>query len=183
MDIPSSLDDLDTDLVNMFQHGDQYVYSMLYNKYAPAVLGVLIRTLGDQKLAEECMHKTFFKIWSERSGYKPGKERLFTWMIKIAKDCASCLPMEMRTQLADDIREEIDLVYAMDIKSYLHERQRIEGIDFAAGIDVTIKEAMHLIYFESYSFAGTAEKLHLSVDMLREKMIKTIKQIKGSVLA
>ena len=85
--------------------------------------------------------------------------------------------------MADEIREEIDLVYAMDIKRYLQEMQKTQGEQFAAGLDLSIREAIHLIYFESFSFAGAAQKIGIPVDTLRGKMIQTIKQIKGSFLA
>jgi|GEM_PF-1684356 len=182
MTVPSPADDLDNNLIAMFQHGDKEVYSRLYSKYAPAVLGVLNRMLGDKKLAEDCVNDTFCTIWSQREDYDPAKERLFTWMMKIAKNCADCLPPDKRNQMADEIREEIDLVYAMDIKRYLQEMQKEQGDNFAAGLDVTIREAIRLIYFESYSFAGAAQQIGIQVDQLRGKMIQTIKQIKGSLL-
>lgn len=183
MIFPSAPDDVEHNIVTMFQHGDKEVYSKLYSKYAPAVLGVLSRMVGDKALAEECTNDAFCTIWSQRANYDPNKERLFTWMIKIAKHCASCLPPEKRNQMADEIREEIDLVYAMDIKRYLQDMQKEQGDTFASGLDVTIRKAMDLIYFESHSFAGAAEKIGIPVDELREKMIQTIKQIKGSLLA
>jgi RNA polymerase sigma-70 factor (ECF subfamily) len=183
MILPSALTDVDDNLVTLFQHGDKEVYTRLYNKYAPAVLGVLSRMVGDKALAEECTNDAFCTIWAQRKDYDPAKERLFTWMIKIAKHCAACLPPEKRNQMADEIREEIDLVYAMDIKRYLQDMQKEQGDNFAAGLDVTIREAIHLIYFESYSFAGAAQKMSIPVDSLRGKMIQTIKQIKGSLLA
>ena len=183
MILPSPPDDVDNNLVSMFQHGDKEVYSRLYNKYAPAVLGVLTRLVGDRAIAEECANDAFCTIWSRRKDYDPAKERLFTWMIKIAKHSAACLPPDKRNQMADQIREEIDLVYAMDIKTYLQEMQKEQGDNFAAGLDVTIREAIHLIYFESHSFAGAAQRIGIPVDKLREKMIQTIRQIKGSLLA
>lgn len=183
MSIPSPLDDLDKNIVTLFQQGDKNDYLKLYNKYAPAVLGVLTRSLGNQKLAEECVNESFCKIWSARLTYDPAKERLFTWMLKIAKSCPLFGSLAAQKHLDDEIREGMDLVYAMDIKAYLHQKQRTEGNDFAAGLDANIKEAIRLIYFETHSFAVTAEKLGMSVDALRGKMVKTIKQLKGSVLA
>lgn len=183
MPVPSPLDDLDKNMVVLFQQGDKSDYLKLYNKYAPAVLGVLTRTLGNQKLAEECVHESFCKIWAERLNYDPAKERLFTWMLKIARSCALFVPLAEKGHLDDEIREEIDLVYATDIKAYLVEKQRTDGDVFAAGVDADIREAIDLIYFENYNFALAAEKLKISVDALRGKMVKTIKQLKGSVIA
>jgi len=183
MAVPSPLDDLDKNMGVLFLQGDKRDYLKLYNKYAPAVLGVLTRTIGNQKLAEECINESFCKIWAERLNYDPEKERLFTWMLKIAKSCPLFGSLAIEKHLDDEIREGMDLVYATDIKSYLHEKQRMEGDNFAAGVDASIKQAIHLIYFENCSFAAAAEKLNISVDTLRGKMVKTIKQLKGSVLA
>lgn len=177
------LNDIDINIVAVFQHGDEEDYSRLYNKYAPAVLGVLTRTLGDQQLAEQCMHEAFCKIWSERLKYDPEKERLFTWMIKIAKACAARNPLTEKAFADDEIREEIDLIYATDIRSYLQDKQLHDGEGFATGIDDSIRQALHLIYFESLGFAEAAKKLNLPADVLRANMIKTIRKLKGSILA
>jgi predicted DNA-binding protein (UPF0251 family) len=93
------------------------------------------------------------------------------------------LAVTRENHLDDLIREEIDLIYAMDIKAYLLKKQQDEAEVFAVGIDADIKEAIRLIYFENCSFAAAAEKLEMPVDVLRGKMVKTIKQLKGSVLA
>jgi len=179
----SALEDLDKNIVAMFQNGDKASYLKLYNKYAPAVLGILTRCLGDKNLAEECTQDTFCKIWHERLQYDPEKERLFTWMLKVAKSSNLYGTLMADRKVDDEIREEFDLIYATDIKSYLQQKVVEEGSNFAVSVNVTIREAIRLIYFESYTFAATAEELGISVDALRAEMVKTIKQLKGSVLA
>jgi RNA polymerase sigma factor (sigma-70 family) len=181
---PSPLDDMERNIVVLFQRGYPDDYHNIYNKYAPAVLGVLTRTLGNQKLAEDCVKEAFCRIWSERLSYDPQKERLFTWMLKIARGAAMFGAVAVaQDQLDNEIREGIDLVYATDIKAYLHERQRAEGDSFTTGISTDIRAAIQLIYFENCSFAVAAQKLMIPADQLRGEMIKTIKQLKGSVLA
>jgi len=178
----SSLDEMDKNMVDMFKNGDYSDYRKLYDKYAPAVLGVFIRTLGDRKLAEDCVKASFCEIWMQRLTYDPDKERLFTWMLKIAKTCSICAPLAEKNYVDSEIREEIDLVYATDIKAYLTGKKSAEGEGFGLGVSEEIKEAINLIYFKGLSFAVAAEELGISVEMLRGKMIKTIKQLKGSVL-
>jgi RNA polymerase sigma factor (sigma-70 family) len=183
MAVLTPLEDMDKNMVILIQKGDKSDYIKLYSKYAPAVLGVLTRTLGSPQQAEECLQELFCKVWEERYNYEPGKERLFTWMLKVAKTCSLFGAVTRENHLDDLIREEIDLIYAMDIKAYLLKKQQDEAEVFAVGIDADIKEAIRLIYFENCSFAAAAEKLEMPVDVLRGKMVKTIKQLKGSVLA
>jgi RNA polymerase sigma factor (sigma-70 family) len=179
----ASLDVVDNNVKHLFQYGGKEDYLKLYNKYAPAVLGVLTRTLGDQQLAEKCIHETFCRVWAERNNYDPNKERVFTFVLKIARECAAKWPMDEKINLYDEIREEIDLVYATDISTYLQEKKLADGDNFACTVDETIRAAIGLIYFKAYSFSAAAAELGLSVDTLREKMIKAIKQLKGSLLA
>ncbi len=180
---PSPLDELDKSIVELFKWGDQKDYLKLYNKYAPAVYGVLLRTLDNGKMAQECLYASFVGIWAQRLTYDPAKERLFTWMLKIVKDNAKGAALENGKYLDDEIREEIDLVYATDIRKYLCEKRDAEGADFAAGVSTEIRTAIHLIYFEGLSFSAAATQLNLSVETLRGMMIKTIKQLKGAVVS
>ncbi|HEY0177860.1 MAG TPA: sigma factor [Pedobacter sp.] len=183
MAIPSCADGMDENMTALFREGDESDYLKLYNKYAPAVLGVLTRSIGNQKKAEECMHEAFCKIWSERLNYDPEKERLFTWMLKTAKKSAMYEAVTRNKCPDDEIREEFDLVYAMDIRSYLQKKRQTEGAQFAAGVNEKIRTAINLIYFDAWSFADAAKKSGISTEALRGEMIRTIKQLKGSVLA
>lgn len=182
MTYTSPLDELDKNVVAMFKEGSQKDYLKLYNKYAPAIMGVLIRTLGDKEIAEKCVNTVFFEIWSKRLEYDPEKERLFTWILKIVKSCAKCASSSEQKYLDDEIREEIDMVYAMDIQAYLENKKRTEGENFGLKVSETIRKAIHLIYFQRYSFSDAAAHLGMPVEHLRAEMIKNIKQLKGTVL-
>lgn len=179
----SSLDDVDNKIVILFQQGDKNDYLKLYSKYAPAVLGVLTRILGNKELAEKCVNETFCSVWQTRMNYNPQKERIFTFVLKVAKEFATQMGMDQRVNLNEQIREEIDMVYATDIKSYLQDKFQTEGDNFAFGIDESIRAAIDLIYFRSYSFSAAANTVNIPVEQLRAQMIKTIKRLKGSVLA
>lgn len=183
MEFSSSDTDAEKNMLILFQQGEINSYNNLYNKYAPAILGVLIRTIGDKYLAEECMQTVFIRIWAERLNYNPSKERLFTWLLKIAKSCAANILTVHKKYLDEEIREEINLVYAADIKVYLINKKQLEGASFAAQIDESLKQAIQLVYFESCSFTTAAEKAGISTEILRGKMVMTIKQLKGSQLA
>lgn len=167
------------DTINSFQQGDKTAFKELYDKYSPAILGVLIRAMADQKLAEECLSKVFCKVWSQRLCYHPEKEGLFTWILSIACGCATN-EMSDGKQSSDQILEDINLVCATDAKAYLKQKIRTEPANIENCISATMLQAIDLVYFKSNAFALTAEKLNMSVDSLKREMIKTIKQLMGS---
>lgn len=179
---PSPLDEMDKNMVALFRRGDEKDYRNIYNKYAPAVLGVLIRTFGDVNLAEECVKASFCEMWNKRLTFDPSKERLFTWMLKMVKGSDSFQSVKNEQFIDNEIREEIDLVYATDIKFFLQQKNEDDGERFAAEIDEDVKKAIFLIYFKGYSFSSAAEQLGIPVVILRGNMIKILKQLKGTVI-
>ncbi|UKT63022.1 hypothetical protein [Pedobacter mucosus] len=161
-----------------FENSDRKALLELYSKYAPAIFGILTRTITDQNLAKECLTRSFCKIWSERLSYDPAKEHLFTWMVKVARSCAQSKPFASKDQLDNNIREDIDLIFGTNIRAYLHRQCHAEGKNFGTCLDITMRQAINMIYFESQFFAITAEKFGMSLDGLKRKTIQSIRKLK-----
>lgn len=175
--VPLIPGDMEKNITALFKQGDKSGCALLYQYYGSAVFGVLTRMVKDQQLAEKYIVQVFCEIWDQRLNYDPVTGSLFPWILKIVKSCIAA-------QYIDTIsREEINLIYATDIQAWLQEIKAEQGDNFAADIDETRKEALRLVYFESFSFVAAAEKLQLSSDALKLEIVKTIKQLKGSVLA
>lgn len=60
----------------------------LYDRYAIALLVAIIRIVPQKEMAEDTLEKTFIKIWNTFDLYSPKNQKLFTWMIRIARDKA-----------------------------------------------------------------------------------------------
>nr|GFD57369.1 hypothetical protein [Tanacetum cinerariifolium] len=85
-------------------------------------------------LAEECVKASFCEMWNKRLTFDPSKERLFTWMLKMVKGSDSFQCVKNDQFIDNEIREEIDLVYATDIKFFLQQKNEDDGERFAAEI-------------------------------------------------
>lgn len=162
------------------QNDDREAFLKLYHKYAPAILGILTRTIVDRELAIECLNRSFYKIWSGRLNYDPGKERLFTWMVKIAMSCTNSEPFAQKNQSDNNLREAIDLILGTNIKTYLELKYQTEGGNFGYCLDSTMMQAINLIYFKSQGFVITSEKLGMSLDELKRIIIQAIRRLKTS---
>lgn len=60
-------------------------YNEIYQRYSSALLGVLIRDLGDKVTAEECLVSCFVKAWQDWVTNGPREEKIFIWLLRIAK--------------------------------------------------------------------------------------------------
>ncbi len=66
----------------------QVDFSTLYDRYAPALLGIITKIISDEKEAVNVLEATFTKVWSEIDQFKPEKQPIFTWLLLIARTTA-----------------------------------------------------------------------------------------------
>ena len=57
-------------------------YSGIYDKYAPALYGVILQHIPDRHLAGDILQKSFVKIWEDFHSYNVSKNTLFTFMLR-----------------------------------------------------------------------------------------------------
>ena len=60
----------------------------IYDKYAPAVYGIIYRILHDKHSAEECLLATFLKAWNDSATIRNSDVSLFTCLLQIARKIA-----------------------------------------------------------------------------------------------
>lgn len=74
------------ELVTLLKQQDQNAFSYLYDNYAAALTGIIMRMVEDTQLAEDILQEAFLKIWNNFRQYDNAKGRLFTWMINITRN-------------------------------------------------------------------------------------------------
>jgi RNA polymerase sigma-70 factor, ECF subfamily len=74
------------ELVVQLQNRSQTAFSYLYDNYAGALNGVILRLVDDAALAEDILQEAFLKIWNNFNSYDAARGRLFTWMVNITRN-------------------------------------------------------------------------------------------------
>ena len=59
-----------------------------YAEYGRVVFAYLVRTLGDHATAEDVQQQVFVEVWQRGPTFDPGRGRLFTWVMTIARSRA-----------------------------------------------------------------------------------------------
>lgn len=165
-------------LVKAIQQGKQEVLGLLYDAYAPVMMGVITRIIPDKEVAEEVLHETFVAIWSRIGIYDSSKNRLLIWGLAIARGIAlealktgkykpesteekeTCLPEEksLRDMVLQDIQQESKLFKC------LKEQER------------TI---LDLIYLQGKSCAEVTDELGISEETLKSSLKKAFIHLKA----
>ena len=155
--------------------GDQYNFQMLYKMYAKTLLGVILRIVKSEEAAEDVLQETFVKIWQAISQYEKNKGRLFTWMIKVARNTAidqvrskGYVNSERNTsldQLPSQFENQNALLFNPDTIGVKKLTERLK---------VAEKEVLDLIYFNGYTHAEVAEELGIPIGTVKTRLRSAI---------
>lgn len=163
------------ELVRRLQLRDQAAASLLYDSYAPALLGVITRIVRSEQAAEDVMQECFVKIWASVGSYDSTKGKLFTWLISIARHAAVDAvrsPHYRNSQHTLEVKEDMSSCPPCST----------DGMDaelLARSLRPEYREVIDLLYFGGYSHKQAAERLGLPLGTVKTRARKAILQLRA----
>jgi len=82
------LDAPDETLVIQVARGNSVALEVLYDRYASTVLGISVKVVGDQALAEDVLQETFWRVWQSAATYQSQRGSFTSWLFRIARNLA-----------------------------------------------------------------------------------------------
>lgn len=76
------------ELVELLKLRENKAFNYLYEHYSGALYGVIMPIVNEAEVASDVLQEVFVNIWRKIESYDPGKGRLFTWMLNIARNAA-----------------------------------------------------------------------------------------------
>lgn len=77
---------IDSILAERLKQRDEKALAEVYDRYSPALMGVLLKITQDREAAEDILQEVFLKIWRHSESFDEKKGKLFTWMLNIARN-------------------------------------------------------------------------------------------------
>ncbi len=137
--------------------GNKDALSAVYDKYGACIFGMFQKVTGSEIMAEKALQSCFSSIWRHREEYNQSSERLFLWILSIAKKTAFRL---IETNKSNPENQGAGLFVSGD------------KVKFEEGRDSTLM--MELIIFGAISQEEVAKKAGISVNELRQLIRKEI---------
>lgn len=148
--------------------------SMLYDKYASALFGVIIRITRQEEAAEEVLQDAMLKIWNNASQYDPDKGKLLPWIMNIARNAAidriRLKKINRKTQELEPVSHTLeedalnpDVIGLKELTEKLIPDQ---------------KAIIDLIYFNGYTQSETAEALNIPVGTVKTRLRAAILKLR-----
>ncbi len=154
----------DQHLAVSVKQGNIHTLGFLYDKYAPALMGIINRIINNKVQAEEILQITFVKIRDQIDLFDSSTSSLFTWLINIARQSA------FDKSKSDNLKDQgfIDTLNKQNINNIE------EDLSFPGSIQ---KLSFDLIYYKGLNCNEAAAELKIPVDELKKNIRIAIKNL------
>ena len=160
----------DGELLSAIARGDRQAYRALYERYAPILLGLLSRILGDRGEAEDVLQEVFLQIWKKAGDFDERRGRALHWLATIARNRAldRRSTIESRRRLApvavpDTAHQQpLDPVEAANVAEEARHLHRA-----LAQIPEAQRQVLLLAYFDGLSQTEIAERVGLPLGTVK----------------
>lgn len=86
---------VEVDIVRQLKDKDVTTFGRLYECYAPALYGMILKLTPDDKEAASLLEQSFLEIWLQIQGFDTAKDKLFLWMVRITiRHCKDVLGLQ-----------------------------------------------------------------------------------------
>lgn len=155
-------------LIFRVQQSDQAALGELYDAYGGALYGVIIRIVRSRELAEQALQDTFVKVWRNAVSYDPGKGRLFTWLLNIARNTAIDITRTTGFQQQQKTESLDHLVHQAGGDSinpdHLGLRETVHRLD------EKYRSLINLVYFKGYTQEEVAEETGIPLGTVKTRL-------------
>jgi RNA polymerase sigma factor, sigma-70 family len=163
-------------IINLLRDRDERGLTMLYDDYAPALLGIISGIVHHHQTAEEVLQETFLKVWTSIEGYNHKRGTFFTWMATIARHKA----IDKVRLKSFGASEELDThkhggSATMSIDSIMDSQQLL------ATLDPNQSKVLALIYLSGMSQQQTAEALDIPLGTVKTRIRLALKALRDEL--
>jgi DNA-directed RNA polymerase specialized sigma24 family protein len=149
----------DKNFSELLKAGDKAAFEIIFDRYAPAVLGFISRRIADKELSELILTKTFLSAWEKRETIAQEEKRIFVRLISIARD----LSLNHLGGAVNNVKTEIR---ANDSFVHIVKGQKIASV-------------LYLVYYKGLTLAEAANELGVTINTLKTRLRTELKQLRG----
>ena len=181
----------DETLAARVARGDSAALEELYDRYASRVLGISIKIVSDQALAEDILQETFWRVWQSAGTYQPQLGAFTGWLFRIARNLSidayrrrNVRPqavMSSREQGDDPILEQTpdpDMDVAEQAQSILRNRQVRRAL---ASLPSVQRQVIEMAYFNGMMRQEIAEATGEALGTIHTRARLALQKLRGEL--
>lgn len=157
---------------------DPQCISDIYDAYADALYGVIFRIVKDEGIAADILQETFTKIWEKGNTYNPRVGRLFTWMMRIARNNSLNYLSSKQAKKSQKIQSDENLVYLNDASRSAAQIESFDVKGVLLQLENKYSKVIQLIYFEGYTQQEVSDHLNLPLGTVKSRVKIGLRELK-----
>lgn len=164
------------ELVASLKKNQRHAFEYLYDNYSGAIFGVISKIIKNQEKAEDLMQDVFLKIWKKIGDYDPGKGKLFTWMMNIARNSSIDLYRKEKNKIHVDIADQVE-----DLDKAKSGETKVNTIDLRTIVDKLKPERkvlLDLVYLQGFTQQEAAEELEIPLGTAKSRIRTALQDLK-----
>lgn len=150
---------------------------LLYDHHSDALFGVIIRIVKDEEIASDVLQESFIKIWQNSRSYDPSKGRLFTWLMRIARN--KSIAAIRKTGRKAEIHSELKVVHKGDAVDTADPSIQHDINSVLSSLDRDQRDLIEHSYILGYSHPEIAEKFDLPLGTVKIRIRNAMKELRS----
>jgi RNA polymerase sigma-70 factor (ECF subfamily) len=181
--LPANLPYEEKELLTRIAEGDATIYPYLHDTYYNSLVYFSLSIIPDQQQAEDIAVDSLVKLWQLPTRFETTgklKSYLFTLVRNASLNYLKHLRVREQSESALSGPEVLvdskleALIVESDLMRLVHQE--------IARLPASYREVVELLYIEDLSSAEAAERLGISMDNLRQRKGRAIKELKSELI-
>jgi RNA polymerase sigma-70 factor (ECF subfamily) len=171
----------DAALVAAVAAGDTTALAALYDLYAPRLLGVARRMLGDRAAAEDLLHDVFLEVWRRAAEYAPTRGTVSAWLlVRTRSRCLDRLGRGARHALVvAQVAGESSLALDAHATAVALDGARVQRL--VARLPAELVAVLELAYFDGLSTSEIAERLGIPPGTVKSRTARALSLLREAI--
>lgn len=166
-------------LIEGLQNMDGSAMSALYSMYSDSLYRVISTIVIIDEVAQDLLQETFIKIWKSFKQYDPRKGRLYTWMIRLARNISIDYLRSVNHRNYTVSENLFESTQQIDQKFQVSYNPELIGVrDMTTILNEDQRKTLDLIYFKGYTHVQAAEELNVTVGIIRSRLQSSIAELR-----
>lgn len=166
--------------MNAVESGDRLALADLYDRHAPAMLGVAARILRDRRDAEDLVHDVFVEAWRKAASFSAERGSVRTWLLVRTRSRAIDRLRNLEVARRHAKREELTASDggsggAPD-PSASPDQQRARAA--LAGLPESQRVVLELAYFEGLTCSEIATRCSAPIGTVKSRLSAGIRELR-----
>lgn len=163
-------------LIEILRERSERSFSILYDAYADVLLGIILKIVKNEDVAEDVLQESFIKIWQGVDKFDRSRGSLFTWLLNVARNHAIDY---IRSGYARRQNSQVDISVCMEAEMLVE--LPIEMIGLNERLKLLAPETRVLIdklYFQGYTQKEISDEMQIPLGTIKTRVRAAFSQLR-----